>query len=93
MLDDNAHGLTCTTNLHSDMVSGNGLLQAAAEEGSGKVSTTASRRPLLNESNVATQKPVTSETKRVPSYMKSTHTSNTRSSIGSASDTDARFAF
>lgn len=69
------------------------LLQAAAEEGSGKAGSTASRKPLLKESNTVSQKPVTSDTKRLPSYMKSTHTSSTRSSIGSASDMDARFAF
>lgn len=73
--------------------SGTGLLQAAAEEGSGKAGNTASRKPLLKESNNVSQKSDASDTKRVPSYMKSTHTSSTCSSIGSASDADARFAF
>ena len=70
-----------------------GWLQAAAEADAGTASPTASRKPLLKESNPASQKPDTSETKRVPSYMKSTNTSSTRSSLGSTPETDARFAF
>lgn len=66
---------------------------AAAEEGPGKAGSAASRKPLLKESNSTNQKTVLSGQKKVPSYMKSTHTSNTRNSLGSASDTDARFAF
>ena len=70
-----------------------GWLQAAAEADAGTASTTTSRKPLLKESNPASQKPDTSEAKRVPSYMKSTRTSSPRSSLGSTPEADARFAF
>lgn len=82
---------------HSDMsqtdVYWKWCLQAAAEADAGTAGTTASRKPLLKESNTTSQKPNVSEIKRVPSYMKSTHTSSTRSSLGSTPETDARFAF
>lgn len=70
----------------------NACMQAASEESSTKTGSNAMRKDMLKESN-SIQKSVTSLPKKVPSYMKSTHTSTTRNSMGAAADSDARFAF
>lgn len=70
----------------------NACMQAASEEGSNKASSNAMRKDMLKESN-SIQQSVTALPKKVPSYMKSTHTSITRNSTGAAADSDARFAF
>ena len=70
----------------------NACMQAASEEGSNKASSNAMRKDMLKESN-SIQKSVTALPNKVPSYMKSTHTSTTRNSTGAAADSDARFAF
>jgi len=70
----------------------NACMQAASEESSNKAGSNAMRKDMLKESN-SIQKSVTALPKKVPSYMKSTHTSTTRNSTGAAADSDARFAF
>ncbi|DBA72696.1 TPA: hypothetical protein ACH3X2_010232 [Trebouxia sp. C0005] len=65
---------------------------AASEESSTKAGSNAMRKGMLKEPN-SIQKSVTALPKKVPSYMKSTHTSTTRNSMGAAADSDARFAF
>jgi hypothetical protein len=70
----------------------NACMQAPSEERSTKTGSNAMRKDMLRESN-SIQKSVTALPKKVPSYMKSTHTSTTRNSTGAAADSDARFAF
>ncbi|DBA86265.1 TPA: hypothetical protein ACH3X1_005765 [Trebouxia sp. C0004] len=65
---------------------------AKSEDSSNKAGSNAMRKDMLKESN-SIRKSVTALPKKVPSYMKSTHTSTTRNSTGAAADSDARFAF
>ena len=60
-------------------------MQAAAEEAHSKSNVRKSMVSVI-------QKPTAQSNKKVPSYMKSTHTSQTRMSLEGAAVMDARFA-